>query len=83
MTPADLQAWQDRVFGTRYGTQVKAAKSLAVATHTYRSWLVGRKGIPPIAERLCRYVEQFGLLTDDGESTRADEAIHIDQGEPT
>lgn len=65
MTAAELESWQQRL-GL---SQVAAARALAVHVQTYRNWLYDRRPIPPIAERLCAYVEQFGLLssnTDQG-----------------
>lgn len=60
--PNELQAWQDRVFGSGYGSQVKAAAALHAPNDTYRNWLTGRRKIPNQVALLCRYVEQFGLL---------------------
>jgi plasmid maintenance system antidote protein VapI len=62
MTPAELEAWQGRVFGTGYGVQVKAAAALGVPKQTYRNWLAGRRDLPEPMALLARYVERFGPL---------------------
>ena len=62
MTPADLQEWQDRVFGPGYGSQVKAAAALKAHPQTYRNWLTGRRPISDQTAHLCLYVERFGPL---------------------
>lgn len=76
MTPADLESWQRRLGFS----QVAAARALAVHVQTYRNWLAERRAIPPIAERLCRYVERFGTMDDDAESIQPDEDLETDQG---
>ena len=62
MTPTELQAWQDRVFGPGYGSQVKAAAALQTLVSTYRSWLSGRRPMPESVAELCRYIDKFGLI---------------------
>lgn len=74
MTPADLEAWQQRLGFS----QVAAARALAVHVQTYRNWLAERRTIPPIAERLCAYVERFGTLADDAEPAQPDETVQAD-----
>lgn len=62
MKDDELQAWQDRVFGPGYGSQVKAAAALKAPPQTYRNWLTGRRPISDQTAHLCRYVEKFGPL---------------------
>jgi hypothetical protein len=62
MSGDELQAWQDRLFGPGYGSQVKAAASLDAPVQTYRNWLTGRRPIPDQVALLCLYVERFGLI---------------------
>lgn len=58
MTPAELQAWQERLGFS----QVAAARALAVPAQTYRNWLHGRRTIPEPVALLCAYVERHGFL---------------------
>jgi len=62
MTPAELRAWQDRNFGAEYGAQVKAAQALATRVPTYRSWLAGRRPMPPVAVRLAEYIDRLDAI---------------------
>lgn len=65
MTPAELLAWQDRLFGGGYGSQTDAAAALGVPPQTYRNWITGRSAVPASAARLCRYIERFGVIEFD------------------
>lgn len=60
MNPDELQAWQDRMFGNGYGSQVSAAEALNAPPQTYRNWLTGRRPISDPIALLCWYVEKFG-----------------------
>ncbi|MCW2240653.1 hypothetical protein [Azospirillum canadense] len=58
MTKEELQEWQDRLFKD----QVEAAAALNAPLQTYRNWLKGRADVPKPVERLCVYVERYGVL---------------------
>jgi hypothetical protein len=62
LTPAELQAWQDRVFGPVHGAQTKAAETLGVPVQTYRNWLWGIYRVPRWAERFTRHIDRFGTV---------------------
>ncbi len=65
MKPIDLKAWQERVVGNGYGSQVKAASLLNAPPQTYRNWIGGRFEIPGPVERLAQYVERYGPMEQE------------------
>ncbi|MCW2240642.1 hypothetical protein [Azospirillum canadense] len=42
---------------------------------TYRNWLKGRADVLKSVERLCAYVERYGVLRDPPETAHADDSL--------
>jgi len=61
MNAGELKAWRMRL-GL---SEVQAARALNKPAQTYRNWEDGRRRVDPMAERLTRYIELFGMLPPD------------------
>lgn len=63
MTPASLQAWRERLYGSGYGTRSveTACEALGLSRRAYDSYEAGEHRIPRYIELACRHLEWCGL----------------------
>jgi transcriptional regulator with XRE-family HTH domain len=66
MTPEQLKAWREQLFGTGYGTRSKqtAAEALGLSQRAYDSYEAGEHRIPRYIKLACMALKE-GLEAED------------------